>query len=235
MNLNTRLEKIANLEIIDTKEKNSPVTILMLHGYGANAFDLFPLKQELNSVNHLRWIFPNGRIELEMGGHFSARAWFPINIMELEQAMRTGHHRDLSKQTPAALSKSRDAILEMLEELKIPMEQIIIGGFSQGAMLATEVALYSKIKPKALIILSGNLINENEWKRSASSANGLTFFQSHGSHDPLLSLKGAQKLEILLKSAGLKGELQVFRGQHEIPLQIIEALDQFLNQVINKN
>ncbi len=105
---------------------------------------------------------------------------------------------------------------------------MILGGFSQGAMLATDVALRLEEAPAGLIIWSGTLISEPEWRKRAPARRGLGVFQSHGRQDPLLPFLRAVALRDLLIEAGLEVDFLAFDGEHTIPLEALERTADFL-------
>ena len=227
--------KIASLDVLEipasAESADGPV-ILLLHGYGASAYDLLPLHQELQSPPGTSWYFPNGFVKVPLGPNMYGRAWFPIDIAALEQALAQGDYRDLSSIIPEGLPAAREKILQMLEQIaeekKIGYDKIIIGGFSQGAMLSTDIVLRSTENFAKLLILSGTLLAKKEWSKLALAKKGLSFFQSHGQQDPLLPFEMALELHSILSKAGCKGELIPFMGGHEIPPLVLSRLGSFL-------
>lgn len=198
---------------------------MFFHGYGADGADLRPLAREIPVGKPWRWEFPDGPLELPFGG----RAWFPIDVEAIEAAQRTGRSVDFSKRTFDGFDVVRKSVQEFLDYLGVPMREVVLGGFSQGAMLAVDLALRAEESPLGLVILSGNLMNEAEWKKLAPRRKGLRFFQSHGIADPILGFQGARRLEALLAEAGLEGRLLAFEGGHAIPLEAVERLGGFLD------
>jgi phospholipase/carboxylesterase len=165
-------------------------------------------------------------------GGIAGRAWFEIPVDRLDEAMREGTHIDMASFTPPGMKQVRENALAMLDALKIPFSQTVLVGFSQGAMLAADLALRAPEKPMALVILSSNIINGDVWREKAKTKAGLPFFQSHGTRDPLLGYQYAQDLEKLLKDSGLRGQLVTFEGGHEVPQEVIYKLNQFLKSVM---
>jgi phospholipase/carboxylesterase len=203
----------------------------LFHGYGADAYDLQSLADVIQPSQPTHWIFPQGVLEVPIGPGWTGRAWWPIDITSLQLATQSGQPRDLSQEKPTALAPLRKTFFETVQSLHLSWKDVILGGFSQGAMLATDLFLNAPEAPKALVILSGALINKEEWKKRAPQRAGSQFFMSHGRHDDVLSVRGANQLETLLIQSGLKGHLDTFEGQHEIPIEIIAKLNQFLQQV----
>lgn len=206
-------------------------TIVLFHGYGADAADLAPLAREIRLARLARWVFPNAPLQLELGFLTSGRAWFPLDMAAFEEAQRKGEHRDLSGAEPPGLAQTRALVESFLAALGGDFSRLVLGGFSQGAILATDLSLRALESPLGLAILSGNLMNEKEWRALAPSRKGLPFFQSHGFYDPLLGHAGAQRLEKLLREAGLAGSLFSFEGGHEISLEVLDKLTVFLDSL----
>jgi len=218
------------VEVIEYGSGHSD-TIIMFHGYGANMHDLYGLAPAIPGGENYRWIFPNGILKVEIGPHFYGQAWFPINIAEYERALREGRARDLSRQRPAGLDKAVATAEAYIDSLHIPGENLIIGGFSQGAMLAVEVVARRKSNIKGALLLSGNLLDEENLKKLCALHKGQTFYQSHGTHDPILDYTQAKALEELLIKSGWEGHLDSFRGGHEIPMNVIQNIGHFLKRL----
>jgi phospholipase/carboxylesterase len=229
-----KIRRIGSLDVIEIPGQPAAPCVVFFHGYGADATDLVPLANVISTPPGTRWLFPNGTLQIPLGPHFYGRAWFPIDIEALERARMEGTHRDLSGHTPPGMKKLREQFNEMLAALKIPISQVVLGGFSQGAMLATYLAVTAGESPKGLIIMSGNLVDEPILKEKARNRAGLSFYQSHGEHDDLLGIDGARRLEKILNEAGLSGKLQSFSGGHEIPQEVIHGINNYLRGVFKK-
>jgi phospholipase/carboxylesterase len=158
------------------------------------------------------------------------RAWWNIDIAALENAYRTGSDRNLGETRPDHLDDLRTALYDFISAKGYNWNQVILGGFSQGAMLATELFLKCPELPKALVILSGALINKSEWQ-SSQIPEGASVFISHGLQDPILQVKEADRLESLFKEKSAHITKVLFQGQHEIPPLVIKKLNEFLAQL----
>lgn len=220
-----------NVLEVPNKTRNAPY-IILFHGYGANAYDLLPFSQLLDPSHQATWLFPEGHLEIYFDPSYSGHAWFPVDIEALQNARATGKEPLLAKKKPDGLSKAHDLVQEMLKERDIAVPQAIFGGFSQGAMLATELSLASAENPAGLMILSGTLLDESRWTQLASRHKGLPFIQTHGDSDPLLDVQEARKLEKLLIQAGFKGQLLTFNGGHEIPEHLLPHLRKFIVETL---
>ena len=220
------MEKFGAFEVLKVDGSTGSKTVFLFHGYGANAQDLFPLHQFLASSNVKSWIFPQGVLAAQ--GIPMGRAWFPIDVAALERALSEGRHRDYSGPVPQKLVSVRQMFLQSLQEMGLQPQDCILGGFSQGAMLATDIVLNSKEDFAGLIILSGAFIGQEQWP-SLMAQKRLPFFQSHGQTDAILSYDGARSLYDSLTENGWQGEFESFPGGHEIPENVIYKLKHFIS------
>lgn len=159
-------------------------------------------------------------------GHYEGRAWFSIDMDALDRAIRTGEFRNMANTIPPEFDLTLKAQENFIRELSKKHKKIVVGGFSQGAMCASHLALIPDLPIDALVLLSGNLLAE---ERIPKAAKAIPFYQSHGTKDPILPLKGAQLLEVKLKSLNFHGHLHQFEGGHEIPMKVINEVKSFLH------
>ncbi|HID22950.1 MAG TPA: phospholipase, partial [Planctomycetaceae bacterium] len=207
--------------------------VVLCHGFGAPGTDLVSLAPDLillepGLADGVRFVFPAGPLRLDEVGLAGGRAWWMIDLNRLNAAMERGEVLDLRRETPDGLPEARRQLMELVGtvcvRMKVGPSQIVLGGFSQGAMLATDVTLRLDDAPAALCIWSGTLLCEDDWRRLAPRRRGLRVLQSHGRSDPLLPFAAAESLRDLLEGAGLEIEFLPFAGFHEIPR---EALRRF--------
>lgn len=229
-----RRRQVGPLEAIEIVTSPAAPWVVLFHGFGADFSDLAPLAEMIPVGRPVNWLFPNGHLTVPLGGHYQGRAWFPLRMAELEASIAAGSGVDLSKMAPPGLDKALAHGQKMIQALNVPHEKLVLGGFSQGGMLATELALRGKTAPAGLAILSGSLVDADNWEKLAPQRKGLKFFQSHGIYDSVLRVEPARKLEQLLVTAGLDGMLYEFPGQHEIPRDVLEQLGSFLRDVLPK-
>jgi phospholipase/carboxylesterase len=207
---------------------DGPLVVLM-HGFGAPGTDLVGLWRVLDVPANMRFAFPEAPHEIP--GMFGARAWWMVDFARAEQAMAQGP-RSYATEIPPGMEDATDRVVQMIEamqeELGVPSERLIVGGFSQGSMAACNSVFARDVTPGGLVILSGTPVNLRAWKVGMASKPGVPVFQSHGLHDPLLSFQAAEQLRDEMRESGLSTEWAPFRGGHEIPMQVLEGLGRFL-------
>ena len=244
MSLSTRRTTLGPLSAIvvdDAARKVPPSLVVVLcHGYGAPADDLVGLAGEIVRgspwlAGSVRFVFPEAPLALD-NVPFGGRAWWPIDMMALQKAMESGEARKMADETPAGLASARQKLRGLIEavhaETGLPLSKIVIGGFSQGAMLSTDVALRLEEAPAALLVLSGALIDQTEWRRRAPARRGLPVVQSHGTNDPILPFAGAVALQGVLVDAGLDVTFAQFRGGHGIDESALKAVTGLLTKLV---
>jgi phospholipase/carboxylesterase len=211
-----------------------PVVVL-LHGFGAPGDDMVWLGRALDAPAGTRFVFPEGPLFLDLG-IVESHAWWMIDLEKVAREVAAGRLRELSREVPPGLSEARERVVALLRDLDrragVKPSQTMLGGFSQGAMLACDVALRQEQPFAGLALLSGTLLARDQWEPLARRRRGLRIFQSHGRQDPLLPFALAEQLRDLLARAGLSVEWIGFRGGHEIPEPVIGRLGTFLKKIL---
>ncbi len=225
------LSKIAGLDTISFEGENSDTCVIIFHGYGADNKDLASLAHHIPGSENQSWYFPNGILEVPISPFMTGRAWFPIDLEDFERAQATGTFRDYSKKRQKGFDEALEKINELYFHLSGKYKKVILGGFSQGAMVATELALKNSDEIQGLMIFSGVLVNEELWGLLIKEANTINFIQSHGAQDEVLSVEGARSLYELLKNSNHKGDYYEFSGGHEIPMECLTKAGSFLKEL----
>lgn len=235
-----RKVRVANLDVVlgggpDREGGGTGPMLVLLHGYGAPGDDLVPLARQLAVDPSVRFAFPAAPHVLEMGLGGSGRAWWHIDMGELQRAVMNNDFETLKSRVPDGLSTARTAINELLDVLEqehaVRRDKLVLGGFSQGAMLATDVALRAERPPAALAILSGSLIAKAEWLPLMKTRTAMPVLQSHGRADPVLSFAIAETLRQELTAAGVTVEFVPFNGGHGIPNGAVDSLSKLVARV----
>lgn len=227
------------------------LVVLLCHGYGAPGTDLVPLSEELIRTSpeiaaQVAFLFPEAPLTLGGFPGFEQRAWWPIDVLALEAALQRGRGLDRRLDCPEELVGLRSRLQTILDTERatagsaasgpLPMSRVVVGGFSQGAMLSTDFALHAPDPPRALCAFSGTLLCEAAWREAAGrrlggpggGAGGLRVLQSHGRQDPLLAFAAAEALRDLLVAGGAAVTFVPFVGQHEIPGPVLLAFRDLL-------
>lgn len=233
---------IAGLDVVVVQDRaGSPDGVVVLcHGFGAPGTDLVGLAEALvelePALSGVRFVFPAAPLQLGEAGFGDSRAWWMIDF-DVIAKLRTGSPealREFRKQEPAGMASARRALHALVDEVVntsgLGFSKLVLGGFSQGAMLATDLTLRLEEAPSGLAVLSGTLLTEDVWRAKAKLRSGLPVFQSHGRFDEVLPFAASRSLEAVLVESGLEVEFCEFSGGHEIPLVALRGLAAFLKR-----
>ncbi|WP_455382389.1 alpha/beta hydrolase, partial [Salinispira pacifica] len=223
------------------------LTVVLAHGFGANAWDLAPVAETVDRDREFRWLFPHAPVSLAAAAGQPGiadddyrpeigRAWFPRTTEELRAVLYGDYFATIAEQSPPTLRSAGTELLVAVAEAcgGRGLSRVVLGGFSQGAMVSVEALLQAEETPAALLILSGNPIDEGRWQELFRSyperheKPQVPYFQTHGTGDPILSYSEARRLNEMMTRAGLVGEFHHFPGGHWIPDQILWSLSEFL-------
>lgn len=212
---------------------DGPVVVLM-HGFGAGGDDLVPLAKMMRVPAGVRFVFPEAphALPASMGGY--GRMWWAIDSAALVRAMTEGGLRDMRTDDPPGLVEARALVVAMLAELRtmwtIPAGGLFLGGFSQGSMLACDVALRTSVQMDSLVVLSGTMLVHDAWAEGMLRRRGMPVFQSHGTDDSLLSFAIAEQLGREFEASGMPTRWVPFRGGHDIPPAVLGELSAFITK-----
>lgn len=221
----------------------SPALLVVLnHGFGASGDDLAGLGVHLlQTVPQLaaavRFVFPAAPQDLEELGMPGGRAWWPINMARLMQMQQTRDYSQLTQLRPPGMTEATQdlssAVREMLQKWDLRDDQLIIGGFSQGAMVSTSLVLEEQLHPALLVIFSGTLLDRARWEELAARHGGCPVLLSHGSDDEILPAASAEELLQLLNGAGFDVKACRFTGGHHIPMAVLTQLAESLKGLLS--
>lgn len=213
------------------------------HGFGAGGDDLVGLASELLEIaappQPITLVFPAAVLDLSDQGMPGGRAWWHLSIQRLLSAMDEGRYEQIRGEVPEGIDHARQLLCETihlaLDRENLDASRLLLGGFSQGAMLAMEASCLGLAQPPAqLVLYSGALICEQRWKPVTNKLKSTEILQSHGSLDPILPLQTGIWLRELLESAGGQVKFIQFAGPHTIPSSAIENTAQMLLRLASR-
>ncbi|NNJ26819.1 alpha/beta hydrolase [Alienimonas chondri] len=214
---------------------------VIFHGFGAPGTDLVGLAADLlhlrpTLAGQVRLHFPAGPLDLGSMGMPGARAWWMLdmNRLQLPPEQRVAALRN---ERPAGIEELRTQADSLIDSLLtsdgLPSGSLVVGGFSQGSMVATDFALRSDDELGGLAILSGAYVMESEWKERAAACPSRRVFQSHGRGDDILPFATGEVLHDLLTDAGHTVRFEAFNGPHTIPAVALDGIADLLERVVD--
>lgn len=164
--------------------------LILLHGRGADEYDLAPLFDELDPDGRLWGVTLRGPLALPPGGAH----WYVVR--QIGKPDRATFHP-----TYAALAEAVDQVAGLTG---VPPGRTILGGFSQGAVM-TYAAGLGPGRPRlaGLLPMSGFVPEVDGFALDLTSRAGLPVRISHGSQDPVISVQFGRRARDLLTAAGM--------------------------------
>lgn len=214
---------------IDTAP-NPAVSVIWMHGLGADGSDFVPIVGELDlsGCPPIRFVFPHApSIPVTLNNGYVMPAWYDI--------MNTG--ADIAKrEDEGGLRKSQIAIEALIareKERGVPASRIVLAGFSQGCAMALQTGLRHPEKLAGLLCLSGYVPLADKLAEERSTANQDTpIFMAHGRGDGVIAIERAESSRDLLLSLGYQVEWHEYFMQHSVCLEEIEAIGAWLKRVL---
>ena len=185
--------------------------LILLHGRGATADDILSLSTYFD-LPQFAYLAPQAE----------GYSWYPNRFLApLEQ-----NEPYLS----AGLAKV-DTIVKEVEAHRILTEKIFLGGFSQGACLATEYVLRNPRRYGGLLVFSGGYIGPLDSPRQPSGdLNGTPAFLGCSDPDPHIPLQRVKETTALLQAMGAKVTEKIYPNLgHTIAEEEIELARQVIS------
>jgi phospholipase/carboxylesterase len=155
--------------------------LVLFHGRGADEHDLVPLLRELDPDGLFDGYTPRGPLSLPPGGAH----WYVVP--------RVGYP------DPATFAQGFAAAAGFVDSL--PHERIVLGGFSQGAVMALSVGLgEGRPRPAAVIAFSGFVPQVEGWSFGGEPWPAIAM--GHGTLDPIIPVEFAHRSRDRLIAAG---------------------------------
>jgi phospholipase/carboxylesterase len=198
--------------------------VVLLHGWGAHGDDLVGLAHAL-ARPRARFFVPAAPLS-EVGG---GRAWWHLDAKDRPQHA-WDEQGDVGYQPHHQVAAVRSAIQTLLGTIRsrFAPERLVLGGFSQGAMLSLDVALAASPAVDRVVAMSGVMLADSLPGLRASRASRPPIFISHGRQDQMLPFMASEKAKGMLERHGFGVEWHPFEGGHEIPARVVSDLRAFV-------
>ena len=202
---------------------DQPPTLVLMHGYGSRADQWLQFEEIIKVPNDGRLVLLQGPLRGPMSG---SRGWWWLNIEgHIPEGQRLP---DFSIANPAGIKVASRLVRDYLEDID---GAIVLGGFSQGAMLTGEIAFQTDQQLSAIVLLGGTTVNEAAWVEQFPARRDLPIFIAHGRDDGVLPFAIAERFANKLKSAGLQVTWYPYDGGHSVPASVIVAMNAFLARI----
>ena len=191
--------------------------LVLFHGRGADEHDLFPLLEFLDPERRLLGVTPRGPLSLPPGGAH----WYALQQVGYPD-------RDTFLATYAEVGAWLDGFLE---KRGISHSATVLGGFSQGAVMAYSFGLGDgRPRPAALIALSGFIPTVEGIELDLSEIPPVAI--GHGTHDPIIPVEFGRQARKTLEEAGASVLYREYPLPHAIDPQFLMELRSWLGQAL---
>lgn len=193
--------------------------VVILHGWGADGANLIDLAEHFShDLPEAHFIAPNGPETCEMNPY--GYQWF--SLADRNPAVLFAGVRLAAK----ALNEWLDA---KLAELSLENESLALVGFSQGTMLALEVAMRRVPPVNCVVGFSGTLLGAETLPLEIAARPPVCLI--HGQYDEVVPFAAMNHAESALATAGVSVETHVrpLLG-HSIDLEGLDAARRFLGR-----
>jgi len=185
--------------------------LVLLHGRATSEEDLFGLLDALDPARRLAGACPRGPLQLPPGGFH----WYRVERIGFPDP-------DTFHPTYERLGRWLEALAE---ETGIPPERTIIGGFSQGAVMAWALgAGRRRPRPAGILAMSGFIPTVEGFELDPDTLAGLPVAISHGAWDPIISVGFGRDARDRARAAGADVTYLETEAPHTVDPRILDDL-----------
>jgi phospholipase/carboxylesterase len=184
-------------ELIPAADKNSRRMFVVLHGLG-------------DSIEGWRWLPPT--LDLP---------WLNYLLVNAPDEYLGGWSWfDFPGDMAPGIQRSRRLLFELLADLQAKgysADQLTLGGFSQGCLMAIETGLHYPHRLAGIVGISGWIFELDALIREPNPvARSQRLLMTHGYYDPLLPFAETQAQVRQLQAAGFNVEWREFPKEHSV-------------------
>lgn len=191
-------------------------TLVLFHGRATDEHDLQPVIDALDPDRRLVGLTPRGPFTMPPGGFH----WYgPV--------VRVGYpNKETFEQSLALLSDWLDAELPAID-------RAVLGGFSQGAVMAYALGLGAgRPSPGGILAMSGFVPVVDGFTLDLDSRRGLPVAIAHGTQDPVIPVSFGRDARDHLGAAGLDVSYRESPIGHGVDPQGIDELRAWLHRTL---
>jgi phospholipase/carboxylesterase len=192
----------------------APWLLVLMHGVGSDEEDLFGLAPYVPPQFHVISL----RAPYVMGP--GAYGWFEFSIN------RVGDRIINEPQEAASRATVAKTVASAAQQLGIPPERVVVGGFSQGGIMSLSLLLTQPALLQAAMVLHSRLLTQVVPLVAASEAlQGKQLWLSHGTHDQVIPLASAHAIKGLVETLPIELSYSEYPSAHElIQQELVDAM-----------
>ena len=206
---------------------NPQLTIIWMHGLGADGHDFAPIVPELERQLNapVKFIFPHAPVRpVTLNNGMSMPAWYDIKSI--------GTTRDVSMEDMEESRKQIEDFIEAEREKGMRTDQILLMGFSQGGAVAYHTGLRHSAPLAGIIALSGYIpLPCDEGSAYPEANKSMPVLVGHGTWDQVVPLVLAEQAIEHLKQQGFSCSYKQYGMEHSVCQEEIDDIAAFINQI----
>jgi phospholipase/carboxylesterase len=191
--------------------------LVLFHGRGTSEQDVAPLIDVLDPRERLVGAFPRGPLELPPIGHH----WY---------ATQEDGHPD-AETFLASFALLQSWLEGLAAHTGVPIERTVLGGFSQGAVMAWALGLGSgRPRPAGILAMSGAIPAVPGFELQVNGLAGLPVAITHGSQDPVIGVERGQEARDRARAAGAEVVYRETDVPHIVDPRVVPGLASWLDR-----
>jgi phospholipase/carboxylesterase len=188
--------------------------LVLFHGRGADEYDLFPLLDALDPERRLLGLTPRGPLSLPPGGAH----WYELG--------------QLGAPPVDTFLPTFELASDWLDGIGVPTSRTVIGGFSQGAMMAYALGLgRGRPRPAGIIAMSGFFPEVDGFEYDLTPPLPPIAI-AHGTLDPIIGPEWGRAAKAELESAGAEILYREYPIPHTIDPSFLMELRPWLEKAL---
>lgn len=202
------------VELAGPQPADASAALVMVHGRGATARSVLDIGRQLG-VDGLACLAPQA----------AGNEWYPNSFMAPRESNQPGLR--------SGLTAVGDAI-ERATEAGIDRDRVIVGGFSQGACLATEFAARHATRYGGVVALSGGLIGESVSRAAyGGSLGGTPVFIGCSDSDPHIPVERVHETTAVFEALDGDVDERIYPGMgHGVNRDELDAMRAMAESVV---
>jgi len=212
-------------------------TVVFMHGLGDSSVGWSFLATHMKTLTHIKWIFPNAPVQpVTVNRGMACPSWYDIYALGSDAELPANRDRADEAGIMKSVATINNIVQQELDTTDIPSDRIVLGGFSQGSVIALITGLTSERKLAGVAALSGYLAMPSKIVSMTSDrGRQLPIFWGHGREDETVKYAwGEQSVAILKEKLKMKDvEFKTYEGMgHSADLAEMKDLQDWFEKVI---
>ena len=195
--------------------------LVLFHGRGTSEDDLFPLLDALDPGRRLIGATPRGPLSLPPGGAH----WYAVREIGFPD----------TQTFLASFELTASWLDSFAADAEIPPERTVLGGFSQGAVMAYALGLAAdRPRPTALVALSGFIPTVEGLTLDLERQPKPPIAIGHGVLDRIISVEWGRRARTVLERAGFSVLYREYPLPHAVDPSFLRELTGWLRSALDR-